>query len=70
MMPEGERTLSTSPNTDQHTACITKMQEPAVMIQQRKDNQNILWSHLALVRYNITLMNIKKNCMGTDGYGG
>ena len=40
-----------------------------MLIQQRKDNQNTVWSHLALVLHNATLMYIKINCVGTDGYG-
>ena len=67
-LPEAEPTLPESPNADQQAAYDTKMQERAVLIQQRKDNRNTVWSHLALVLNNITLMCIEKRCVGTDGY--
>ena len=39
------------------------------MIQQKKVNRNTVWSHLALVLSNTTLMYIKNDCVGTYGYG-
>ena len=68
-LPEAEPTLPESPNADQQAAYDTKMQERAVLIQQRKDNRNTVWSHLALVLNNTTLMCIKNDCVGKDGYG-
>ncbi|XP_063727131.1 uncharacterized protein LOC134854706 [Symsagittifera roscoffensis] len=68
-LPEAEPTLPESPNADQQAAYDTKMQERAVLIQQRKNNRNTVWSHLALPLNNTTLMYIKNNCVGTDGYG-
>ena len=41
-LPEAEPTLPESPNADQQPAYDTKMQERAVLIQQRKDNRNIV----------------------------
>ena len=38
-LPEAEPTLPASPNADQQAAYVTKMQERAVLIQQRKDNR-------------------------------
>ena len=38
-----------------------------MLIEQRKDNRNTGWSHLALVLNNTNLMYIKKDCIGTDG---
>ena len=49
---EAEPTLTESPNADQQAAYDTKMQERAVLIQQKKDNRNTVWSHLALVLNN------------------
>ena len=37
-LPEAEPTLPESPNADQQAAYDTKMQERAVLIQQRKNN--------------------------------
>ena len=68
-LPEAEPTLPENPNADQMTAYNTKMQERAVLIQQRKDNRNTVWSHLALVLNNTTLMYIKNDCVAADGYG-
>ena len=68
-LPEAEPTLPKSPNADQQAAYDAKMQERAGLIQQWKNNGNTVWSHLALVLNNTTLMNIKNDCMGTDGYG-
>ena len=68
-LPDAEPTLLKSPNADQQAAYDTKMQERAVLIQQRKDNRNTVWSHLALVLNSTTLMYIKKDCLGTNGYG-
>ena len=68
-LPEAEPTLPESSNADQQAAYDTKMQERAGLIQQRKDNRNTVWSHLVLVLNNITLMYIKNDCVGTDGYG-
>ena len=66
-LPEAEPTLPESPNADQHAAYDTKMQKRAVLIQQRKDNRNTVWSHLALVLNNTTLMYLKNDCMGIYG---
>ena len=68
-LPDAEPTLPESPNADQQAASDTKMQERVLLIQQRKDTRNTVWSHLALVLNNTTLMYIKNNCVGTDGYG-
>ena len=68
-LPEAEPTLPESPNADQQAAYDTKMQERAVLIQQRKDKRNTVWSHLALVLNDTTLMYIKNDCVGKDGYG-
>ena len=68
-LPEAEPTVPESPNADQQAAYDAKMQERAVLIQQRKNNRNTVWSHLSLVLNNTTLMYIKNDCVGTDGYG-
>ena len=68
-LPEAEPNLPESPNADQQEANDTKMQERAGLIQHRKDNRNTVWSHVALVLNNTTLMYIKNDCAGTDGYG-
>ena len=68
-LPEAEPTLPQSPNADQQAAYHAKMQERAVLIQQRKGNRNTVWSHLALLLNNTTLMYIKNDCVETDGYG-
>ena len=57
------------PNANQRAAYDTKLQERAVLIQQRKDNRNTVRSHLALVLNNTTFIYIKNDCVGTDGYG-
>ena len=57
------------PNANQQAAYDTKMQERAVLVQQRKDNRNTVWSHLALVLNNTTLIYIRNDCVGIDGYG-
>ena len=62
-LPEAEPTLPESPNADQQAAYDTKMQERAVLIQQRKYNRNTVLSHLALVINNTTLMYTKNDCM-------
>ena len=40
-----------------------------MLIQQRKYNDNTVWSYLALVQNNTTLQIIKNNYLGADGYG-
>ena len=67
-LPEAEPTLSESPNADQQAAYENKIQEQrAVFIQQRKNNRNTVWSHIALALNNIFLVYIKNDCVGTDG---
>ena len=68
-LSEVEFTLSESPNSDQRAAYDTKMQERAVLIQQRKDNRNTVWSHQALVLNNTTVMNIENDCFAINCYG-
>ena len=41
-LPDAEPTLPEGPNAEQQAAYDTKMQERAVMMQQRKDNRNIV----------------------------
>ena len=40
-----------------------------MLIQQRIDNRNTVWYHLALMINNTSLMSLKSDCVGTDGYG-
>ena len=47
----------------------TEMEERAVLIRQRNDNRNTVWSHMALVLNNPPLMYIKNNCVGNNDYG-
>ena len=58
-LPEAQPTLPQSPNADEQAAYDTKMQERAVLIQQRKNNRNTVWFHLALV-LNDTTCDIKR----------
>ena len=55
VLPEPEPTFTKSPNADQQAAYDSKMQERAVLIQQRKNNQNTVWFHMALVLKNTIL---------------
>ena len=68
-LPEAEPTLSEKPNADQQAAYDTKMQERAVLMQQRKDNRNTVCYHLALVLSNANFMYINHDLVGTEGYG-
>ena len=68
-LPEAEHTLPESEIAGQQAAYDAKMQKRAVLIQQRKDNRNTVWSHLALVLNNTTLIYIKNDCACSDGYG-
>ena len=47
-LPEAELTLPESPNSDQQAVYDTKMQERAVLIQQRKNNRNTASEQMAM----------------------